>query len=242
MSSVMRALETRPFAVVGHRGAPAYEPENTVASFEKALQLGADLIECDIRLTRDGTPVVFHDEDLSRLVGIGARIADLTEHELRSYRVRGQPVPTLEELLGRLAGRAGVLAELKTLEAVESSLEVIKRLGAEKWTALISFAPEALERARILAPSIPRGLIYAKPLEAVRVCRAVGCEILLPRYNLVSPRMVSFAKKMRLKVVAWTVNSAELALKLYDAGVDGMATDDPALLVGVKSRLLTSSR
>lgn len=242
MNAVLRALGAKPFAIVGHRGAPALAPENTLASFKAAIEAGADVVECDVRLTKDGVAVVFHDETLSRLFGVDKKVSETPYSELESLRLQGEAIPKLSHVLSFAADRVGLLVEVKEEGAEEAVAEAVKELGVEKWVAVVSFSSRVLESFRKLLPAVPVGLIYAKPVPAVEECRRIGCDILLPHFRLATKKLADFAHRAGLKVVAWTVNSEELAKKLYASAVDAMATDDPRILASLREKLLGAAR
>ena len=234
----MKRLETRPFAVIGHRGASMHAPENTLKSFREAVVQGADIIECDVRPTKDGVLVVYHDESLSRLVGVDKKISELSYSQLLEYRVGGEKIPRLSDVLEFIVDRVGLLIEVKVEGIEDLVVEAVKSSGAEKWVAVVSFNQKSIERVRKVAPTIPTGLIYARPVDAVVACKSLGCKMILPHYRLATKRTVEFAHKLRLKVVAWTINRIELAKRAYESMVDGIATDDPRTMVAFRAKLL----
>uniref|UniRef100_A0A7J3ZJ52 Glycerophosphodiester phosphodiesterase n=1 Tax=Fervidicoccus fontis TaxID=683846 RepID=A0A7J3ZJ52_9CREN len=240
MSIVMRKLETKPFAVVGHRGAPMHAPENTLRAFREAIAQGADIVECDVRHTKDEVLVVYHDESLSRLVGVDKKVSELSYEQLREYRVGGERIPRLSEVLELIVDRVGLLIEIKEEGIEDRIVETIKESGAERWVAVVSFSERSIESVRKIVPVVPTGLIYARPKDAIMACKSLGCKMVLPHYRLVSRKMVEFAHRLRLKVVTWTVNSIELAEKAYESMVDGIATDDPRAMVEFRAGLLGS--
>lgn len=216
-------------AVVGHRGFPAAALENTLESFAKAVEAGADIVEMDVQVTADGVPVVVHDEDLRRVFGVGLNVRAASWGEVAA--ASGGRVPRLEDVLRLVDGRAGAFVEVKHPEDVGLVLDVIKGVGAAGWVAVISFH---LEAVRAAAGVVPTGLVYAKPPGAVAEAKRAGCSIVLPRYNLATERAVAFAHRLGLYVVAWTVNDVETARELWRRGVDGVATDDVAAILPTK--------
>jgi glycerophosphoryl diester phosphodiesterase len=172
-----------PMIVIGHRGASGYAPEHTFASYDRAMELGADYLEQDLQMTRDGVLVVLHDDTLDRTTG-GAcrgRVIDRTLAELRECEVggwfntafpdraqpefAGQPIPTLDEVLARYGHRASFYIETKNPEEApgmeEALLELLDRHGlrepaAGEWRVLIqSFSEQSLRRIHGMDPSLP---------------------------------------------------------------------------------------
>ncbi|MEM3326503.1 MAG: glycerophosphodiester phosphodiesterase, partial [Thermoproteus sp.] len=131
-------------------------------------------------------------------------------------------------------GRAGVFIEIKDIEASALVRDAIKSAGAASWAAVISFHKEALIGLRGL---VPLGLIYARPPGEILEAKRSGFDFVLPQYRLATAKAVSFAHKVGLKVVAWTVNEAQLMEELWRRGVDAIASDDVELAVSVRNRL-----
>jgi glycerophosphoryl diester phosphodiesterase len=230
MHRVLEALSRK--AVVGHRGFPRRRPENTIASFVAAVEAGADIIEMDVWKTADDVVVVIHDGAVTAPDGV-LKVKEARWRELSGYRVDGEPIPTLEGALQAVAGRAGVFVEVKDPEAAGLVGDVLRRVGAASWTAVISFHEEALVPLKGL---VPLGLIYAKPPGRIADARRLGLDLVLPHYRLATARAVNFAHRMGLKVVAWTVNDGRTMEGLWSRGVDGIASDDVELAVSVRNK------
>ncbi len=217
------------FLLIAHRGASAYEPENTIKAFKRAIELGADAIEFDIRLTRDGVPVVFHDEDLKRLVGIDVKVRDLSLTELKQYNVMGEEIPTLDEVLSEIGGSIPLFIEIKDVEAVDKVVKAIIERKLIDDSLIISFHREAIIRAKEIDKRILTGLITVRRNVHAKDLVRLGIVSLLPRYDVITPRFIKELHVHKLKVYAWTVNDPSLATKLISYGVDGIATDKPDL-------------
>ncbi|HII48010.1 MAG: glycerophosphodiester phosphodiesterase [Pyrobaculum sp.] len=208
-------------AVVGHRGYPARELENTIPSIDVAIKHGADIVEVDVQVTIDGVAVLSHDDTLQRTFGSPLNVRKSTWEEVKKVARGRYRVPALREALEFVAERAGVFVEVKHPEDAAVVWRDIREAGAEKWTAVISFYDEALAK-------IPgyKGLIYAKPPGRVVEAKKLNCLLVLPRYTLATEKAISLAHKLGMYVVAWTVNDPTVALNLWKRGVDGIATDD----------------
>jgi glycerophosphoryl diester phosphodiesterase len=230
MHRVLEALSRK--AVVGHRGFPRRRPENTIASFVAAVEAGADIVEMDVWKTADDVVVVIHDGAVTAPDGV-LKVKEARWRELSGYRVDGEPIPTLEGALQAVVGRAGVFVEVKDPEAAGLVSDVLRRVGAASWTAVISFHEEALVPLKGL---VPLGLIYAKPPGRIADARRLGLDLVLPHYRLATARAVDFAHRMGLKVVAWTVNDGRTMEGLWSRGVDGIASDDVELAVSVRNK------
>jgi len=207
--------------VVGHRGFPRRELENTLPSIEAAINSGADVVEVDVQVTADGVPVLSHDDNLGRTFGIPLNVRSATWGEVRKVERGRYRVPTLREALELVAGRVGMFVEVKHAEDAPKVVEVIREVGAERWVAVISFHEEA-----VAGISLYKGLVYAKPPGKITEAKKLGCHMVLPQYRLATEKAIAFAHRLGLYVVAWTVNDPAAAVRLWGAGVDGIATDD----------------
>ena len=168
-------MSERPFSqapgsvIVAHRGASAERPENTLAAFERAIEIGADAAECDVRLTADGAAVVLHDATVDRTTDGAGVVASMSAAEVRRLSAGDGPVPMLADVLACLSGRIGAVVELKDLPGepghregspvVDATLAAIDDTGFAGPLILISFDPGALARALELRPVLPRGLL-----------------------------------------------------------------------------------
>lgn len=208
---------------VGHRGVPALELENTLPSIQRAIELGAKVVEVDLQKTADGVLVLSHDEDLSRVFGKSLRIREATWEEVKSVHKDGYRPARLEEALEVVAGKAGLFLEVKNPQDVLEVLQVVYSHKATDWTAIISFYPEAIEKIK---GKITTGLVYSRPPGMIPEAKKLGCTFVLPKYPLATQKAVDFAHRLKLKVVAWTVNDLQKAKELFQRGVDGIATDD----------------
>jgi glycerophosphoryl diester phosphodiesterase len=140
-------------------------------------------------------------------------------------------VPTLREALELVAGRVGMLVEVKHAEDAPKVVEVIREVGAERWVAVISFHEEA-----VAGISLYKGLIYAKPPGKITEAKKLGCHLVLPHFRLATDKAIAFAHRLGLAVVAWTVNDKTTAAQLWSAGIDGIATDDVEKIRETKPR------
>lgn len=210
-------------ALVGHRGIPAKELENTLQSIHRAIELGADIVEVDIQRTEDGVLVLSHDENLKRTFGLDVNIREASWEELAKISKDGYRLARLEEALELVGGKVGVFLEVKHPEDADAVREVVEGAKAKDWIAVISFYPEALEP---LKGRLMTGLVYAKPPGSIPEAKKLGCSLVLPKYSLATQRAIDFAHRLKLFVVAWTVNEPQKAKELFERGVDGVATDD----------------
>jgi glycerophosphoryl diester phosphodiesterase len=225
----------RPW-IVAHRGYSALAPENTLAAIRAALEAGADAVEFDVRLTRDGEAVLMHDATLERTTSGTGPVAAATLAGLRGLdagawkhpRWRGERVPTLAEALALLAGRAVAVIELK-----EASPRLVHRVGEalDRHTPaggaiLISFLPAALRRLAPLAPGRPLGLLV-RPLEPPPARALVAhADVVLGWHEALGRSVVVAAHGHGLPVFAWTVDEPAAMTRLLRWGVDGLITNE----------------
>lgn len=220
--------------IIAHRGASAEKPENTLAAFRRALALGVDGLELDVQVTRDGVPVVFHDDSLRRLTGTPGRLTARSWRELQQLRVGGtEPIPRLADVLALVRGRAVVQIELKRGTTVAPVIRAIRRARATGWVVLASFEAGLIRAARRLAPEIPRMLIaegrgLEKLLAAMPALGAAGLS--LHHHALRRRATVERIHRHGGTVWCWTVNTAPAMRRLAARGVDAILSDNPALL------------
>lgn len=237
--------------VIAHRGASAFAPENTMAAFRKAVELGAGFIETDLQLSRDARLVALHDDSLERTTNGRGLVSSMTLEALRRldagswFRTSdqqadppfaGERIPTVEEILafGR-EQEIGLHLEVKATgpSGVEHAIVGALRASGEiPRSVVLSFAPSVLKRVRRLEPLVMTGFLFSDPSpSAVATSVDAGARQLLPRIDRVTRELVTEAHAHDLKVVAWTANAAEEMQKLISAGVDGIITNYPDRLV-----------
>lgn len=223
--------------IIGHRGAAGIKPENTLASLRAGMDAGADMIEFDIRMTKDNVPVLSHDFHLYRTHRSAALISTMTLKELRK-RTAGsdQQFVTLEQALRECFGKTLLNIELKPGTPAELVLPVLKTFITRKrdWKLVLfsSRKPKVLASIRKHAPHAQLALYhhlnpfvflrYAAPLRL----SAVGFH----RLNT-NKLAVEIARRLQLFTYAYTVNRPEAALRLAQQGIDGIVTDRPDLLL-----------
>lgn len=225
------------FFVVAHRGASGYEPENTLRAVRRALEMGVDAVEVDVRLSRDGVPVVIHDETVDRTTDGRGLVGSMSVEELKRLDAgKGERIPLLNEVLEEVKGRCILFVELKEERAAVPALESVEKAGMVDSVLFISFEQGVLATVKRLSPSSHVGLIYAKPSDGILAAKRLGCEFVLPHYRLATEKAVAFAHRVGLLVVAWTVDDPETALELKRRGVDGIASNYPDRILPLRER------
>jgi glycerophosphoryl diester phosphodiesterase len=214
------------FLKIGHRGARAYEIENTLESFTRAIELGANAVELDVRISKDDQLIVSHDENLKRVFGKDMRINEATLRELK--HATEDRIVTLKQALRSIGKKAEkMLIELKEIGYEKQVLDVVSKEKLEDRAIIVSFHEEALARVRSIDNKIETGLIYSKFKNPVDVALKLNVQYLVPLYRFVHRRDIAKAHKSNLKVIVWTINSPVEAQNYIAKDVDGIATDKP---------------
>lgn len=233
--------------LLGHRGAAAEAPANTVASFKRAMEVGADGVELDVHLTRDGQVVVIHDETVTEVTGVPGRIREMSLAEIQRLdagshfgpQFAGERIPTLDEALDAVGPQGIVNIEIKGTSVGSEGLEreVVRIIHAHRMSERVlisSFNPFRLWRIRMLDPDLPRGMLhgpntppYVRDLWFLPV---VQPDALHPHYSMVNAAYMKRAHQWGVRVNVWTVDDLAEARRLVDLGVDAMITNDPAHL------------
>jgi glycerophosphoryl diester phosphodiesterase len=230
-----------------HRGAREIAPENTLAAFRVAQEIGASGVELDVILTSDGEVVVIHDDTLDRTTDGSGQVRDMTLAELKTLdagswfapQFAGQRIPTLQEVFALIGGRMVLNIELKTRSLTDDRLEVkvvelAERNDLAGSVILSSFNPLAIWRVKRLNPRLATGLLYMEdtplPLRRAWLRPLARPDGLHPRHTIVTPAYVRWAKERGYSITAWTVNDLHEMRRLIELGVDGIITDRPERL------------
>jgi glycerophosphoryl diester phosphodiesterase len=233
--------------VIGHRGAAACAPENTLAGFRQARALNCNWVEFDVRLTADGQPILLHDNRLERTTSgrgkVGAcALAAVRQHDAGGWfgpSFAGERVPTLEEALTLLAELGlGANVELKATRGREAETgavvaDLLVRLGPSVLPELLisSFKPAALAAAGLRAPRISRGILFrAVPKSWRAVAEGLGCTTIHADHQHLYPRLVAEISAAEYPLLAYTVNDPGRAKALFGWGVTSVFSDVPQWL------------
>jgi glycerophosphoryl diester phosphodiesterase len=221
------------FLKVGHRGAKAYEIENTLESFSKAIESGANAIELDVRMSGDGHLVVSHDDNLKGVFGRDMHIHAASLQDLK--HATENRLLTLGEALRFISKRVKkILIELKETGYEKKVLDVIRQEHLGGMSIIVSFHEEALLSIRASDRNIETGLIYAKSKNPVEIALRLDVQYLVPLYRFVHRNDVEKAHQNGLKVIVWTINTTAEAQAYLAKGVDGIATDRPDIFRGLR--------
>jgi glycerophosphoryl diester phosphodiesterase len=241
----MKGWDRRPF-LIAHRGYSSRAPENTKASFEMALEAGAEVLECDVQLTSDGIVAVMHDPDVDRTTNGKGPLRDKTWSQVAALDAgypdkfgeafAGQRVPKLEEVLDLARHRAQVFIEIKPEslgtgpDGIErETIRVAERTGMLADIAVLSFAPRALQRVHAQVSNVPLGLVFRwwRSRRLVTEAQAVAADyiVVYAARLLGKPAIIQEAHAHDLTVGAYVVDLDEHLQPLLAAGVDGVATN-----------------
>ncbi len=209
--------------VIGHRGARSLAPENTLASIRAAKACGADLVEVDVRLTKDGFLVVIHDETIDRTTDGSGKVEEMTLEDISLLDAgSGERVPTLTEA-ARLAQelKIGIVVEMK-----EEGLEdlVVGELSGRR-AIVTSFRHESVREIKDLSDLKTGIIISSLPINPVDLALAAEADSIFPR--IISPNLFKKARRAGIEVYPWTINDPDQVRWLNRLGADGIVTDDP---------------
>ena len=238
----------KPLAIA-HRGASAYAPENTLAAFNLAFEMGADGIELDVELTQDGVPVVFHFDQDQQTHGRGT-LQDLTLAEVKQLdagawfdaKYRGEKIPTLEEVLAEVGARGLIVIEIKWSAVAlgndkleRATADVIAQATSAHNLVVSSFHPIALARLRRLAPRVPRALIYQTEIMPALLNGPWFRALVQPRalhfeHHMLNEKHAAWARSKKYKIVAWHTEEPAEMQRLIMLSIDGIMSNAPDAL------------
>ncbi|MBI3274332.1 MAG: glycerophosphodiester phosphodiesterase, partial [Candidatus Colwellbacteria bacterium] len=205
---------------IGHRGAMACEPENTLASFQKAIEMGADMIELDVHLCKTGELAVIHNESVDRTTNGKGLVTEKTLAELKTLNAgKGQAIPTLGEVFDLVDKRVGINIELKGKGTSEPTAEIIRRYKNKEWDGglfvVSSFDREELKNFRKCDSNTRIGVLFEKvSTDLFDFAKSISAySIHVPRKKF-SVELMQEAKGLGFKVFVWTVDSPEEIEKL----------------------------
>jgi len=243
-------LNTAEKLIIAHRGASSYARENTIESFEKALVLGADMIEFDVRRTKDNVLIAYHDELIQ-----GHSIKDLTYEGMSQLaRNQGFDIHTVEEVLKWWRGKIKLDVELKEEGYEKEIVELLSGYFEEDQFVITSFNDDSLRVIKERYPDIKTGLILGREIPSYHIltrlqeffpmkrCKKAKADFLVAHLNLLRFGFLERARRRRLPVFVWTVNDDETIWSLLDdERVYGIITDRPDLAVSLRKKYLQFS-
>ena len=239
------------FIKIAHRGSSGSYPENTRLAFEKAIEAGADMIEMDCRLSKDGHVVVIHDDRLDRTARAKGFVNGKTLRQLKKLDVgawlkksfKGERIQTLEEILEIVSGKVEINLEIKSVLRGPLGIElkvlfIVSHFDYLERAIFSSFDYQSLRRLRELAPDVRIGVLYGagikdNPFQAAREMNAYSLHI---QREFATPHFLEEARELGLKSFVWTVNEVKEMEKFLSLGVDGIISDFPEKFWKIKQR------
>jgi glycerophosphoryl diester phosphodiesterase len=258
--------------IIAHRGASALAPENTFAAFQKAIDVGAEGIEFDVRLAKDGVPVVFHDFGLKRICFQAGRVSDLSAEELQKLdagswfnarnprkandKFRAEKIPAFVALLDFLKDYKGKLfVELKCSERdfeplVEAVCGVIAKSDFLPQIKLCSFKLKAIALAKKILPNVKTAALFQPRINTIlrgksRLLEKASkfeADELSLHYSLASKKMIEKAKQRGFPITIWTADAPAWITRAANLGIDAIITNDPARLISEKLKVKSEKR
>lgn len=219
---------------IGHRGAKGHEPENTLPSFQKALDFNVDGIELDVHLCKTGELIVIHDFTVDRTTNGTGAVADLSLSEVKALRINGEmEIPTLEEVLNVVGRKCLINIELKGRHTAKSVSHLIEKYILENEYSyddfiVSSFQREELEMLFTINPKIHLGVLsQASVSQALEWATAFSAKAIHPHFSLLTPQNILKAQEQGFKVYTWTLNETEDIERIKTYNVNGIITDFP---------------
>ncbi|HSJ53252.1 MAG TPA: glycerophosphodiester phosphodiesterase family protein [Anaerolineae bacterium] len=231
--------------IIAHRGASAYEPENTLRAFQRAIELGATMLELDVHLSHDGHPIVMHDANLARTTNGTGQIRDLSLAEIRRLDAgQGEQVPTLDQVIDLVRGRAQLYIELKGQQTPAVVVDTLRRMDFCDQAIAGSFYPWLPQKVKFLEPAIRTSVLVAsrdRQADFVDWVLAVGADYVHPcwehaspsPHELLTPELIGRLRGEGLGIVVWHEERPEELRELVKLDVDGICTNTPDVLAAI---------
>lgn len=219
---------------IGHRGARGYEAENTLSSFQKAIDLQVDAIELDVHLSSDGELMVIHDETIDRTTNGKGELKKFTRAELQHFSIEGNnKIPTLQEVFDLVDRRCFINIELKTFETAAKVVQLIEKYIREKnWEytdfLVSSFNWDALEEVNFVNPKIQIAVLTETDLDkALAFAKIIQAKSINPDFQLLNKENTKKLQENGFDVYPWTVNETADIKRIQSFNVNGIISDFP---------------
>jgi glycerophosphoryl diester phosphodiesterase len=217
--------------IMGHRGAAALEPENTLLSISRAMEIGVDAVEVDVHLTKDKDLVVIHDPTVDRTTNGTGPVRSHSLRELKKLDAgKGERIPTLQEVIDLIDRRVKLVIELKEEGAERQVVELIDHNNLYDHVYVISFWHRLARTVKEMDKRIKTGVLLVGCPVDVSVAVQASADALVMRYTFVDRQFVEMAHKRDLKVIIWNIDDPNLIKPYADMGVDGIGSNDPRVL------------
>ena len=224
--------------VIGHRGVAGLEPENTLRSFRRAIELGVDYLECDVHFTKDGQLAIIHDKTVDRTTNGTGPVGEYTLASIRELDAgKGERIPTLQEVLDLARGHVKLHVELKGEGAEAVVPSVVRERSMAEHVVLTCGNTDRLKRLRAAEPDFPFEHIFGDPPpDAIERALSVGASRISVNIRYATADYVRAAQSHGLLVIAWPPNTEEEMRRMLDLGVDMICTDRADLLLALLGR------
>ena len=218
--------------IMGHRGAAALEPENTLLSIRKAMEIGVDAVEIDVHLSKDKEIVVIHDSTLDRTTNGTGPVSNYTLSELKKYDAgKGETIPTLQQVMELTDKKVSLVIELKEKDTEKIVVEQIKKNKLEDNVYVISFWHRLVKNVKKMDSSIKTGVLLVGCPVDTSIADRISADVLVMKYTFVDAEFVELSHNNGLKVFIWNIDDPNLVKPFADMGVDGIGSNNPGILV-----------
>lgn len=219
---------------IGHRGACGHAPENTLLSMRKALEIGVDGFEFDIQLSKDGIPVIIHDDTLERTTSGKGKISDFTVKELKELDAgKGEKIPTLQEAIEMVDKRTRLFIELKAEDSARPVADIVSNaVKKQGWSweqfFICSFDHRQIVESRMLLPEVRTlAVLVGIPVTLAEIAVQAGAWALSSAVHHTNQALVDDAHARGLKTMVWTADKPEEITKARALNVDGIISNYP---------------
>ncbi|PXF60072.1 MAG: glycerophosphodiester phosphodiesterase [Deltaproteobacteria bacterium] len=218
--------------IIGHRGAAALEPENTLLSIERAMDIGVDAVEIDVHLSKDKELVVIHDATVDRTTNGTGLVSGYTVQEIKRLDAgKEEAIPTLQEVIDFIDRRVMLVIELKEEGTERPVVDLMIRNNLFDKACVVSFWHRLVKTVKEMDSRIKTGvLLVGSPVDACIATQA-SADALVMKYSFVDQEFVKTAHKKGIKVFIWNIDDQDLIEPYVDMGVDAIGTNDPRVLV-----------
>lgn len=226
---------------IAHRGASGIAPENTLAAFKKAIDIGVDAVEFDLHGTADGEIVVIHDASLDRTTNLSGSIKQTTLEDIKradagawfNHKFKGETVPTLAEALACITDDVIAVLEIKDDTIAEAVVQKIREMNLLEFTVIISFHTFVLQTVRSLEPRIPTGWLigsrngHTHPIQLCQQLGSLGSSLLNVNHQLITEEFAYEICRRGFALWGWTVDNIDLMRQMRTFGVQGITSNHP---------------
>ncbi len=215
--------------IIGHRGANAVAPENTLKAFQIAIDLKADYVEFDVHQSKDGEVIIIHDSNTSRTTGHKGSIPEMTLAEIKKLNAgEGEQIPTLDELIQLAKGKIGLQIEIKAPGMAQNIVDKLRDANLIESTIVSSFDHDELIEIQKIEPRLKLAALVLKMRRGKVIQKALdnNFSYIHPEFHFIKKPAIDAAHENNIKINAWTVNTRANMKKLITMGIDGIITNN----------------